>query len=110
MDDDVAQTNDLFPRHFCVLLFKVLRDISGCFADDLEMVNDPILDQLISDIPVASLRSVFLNSINTLENVEQPLLIPIHSGIASLSARARIRSFKLFSVKTSTLRPRIFSM
>src|SRR3954463_10544268 len=107
MNDDIAHQDDLSPWNFEMSVPELLREVSTCLTDYLYVAHDPDLHQLITVEYGAAARGVFLHPLNSFENIAQALLVPVHSGTASLIARTRIRSFRLFSVKTSTLRPRI---
>src|SRR3990172_7832674 len=106
MDQDMPHSDDLRPGSFGVLFSESGRERTGCLADNLQMVQDPILNKFVTLKGFSPPSSVFFDPLNRLVDVEQPLTVVPHNGTASRSTRSLMRSRSPFSATTSTLQPR----
>ena len=86
-------------------MFKVWRDCSCCFANNLEVMEDPGLNQFVAVKGSAPPCGILFDSFDGFLNVEQPLAVISHSGTASRSTRSRMRGRSPCSVTTSTAQP-----
>jgi len=62
VDEDMSHPDDLRPRHFWRPCPDGLRESASDFADDLEMADDPALDQLICFECLAAASRVALDA------------------------------------------------
>jgi len=84
MDQHMAHLDDLWPRDLMMGLAKRGGEFAGCFADDLDMMNHPGVDEFVflEDRPTA-LR-IPLNPLDGIEDILQA------SARSSLIRRSRL--------------------
>ena len=89
IDQHMAHLDDLWPWNLMMGLAKRGGELAGCFADDLNMVNHPGVDEFVflEDGPTA-LRIPF-DSFDGIEDILQASAIIPHKAIASLRTSLR---------------------
>ena len=89
IDQHMAHFDDLWPWNLMMGLAKRGGELAGCFADDLNMVNHPGVDEFVffEDGPTA-LR-IPLNPFDGIEDILQASAIIPHKAIASLRTSLR---------------------
>src|SRR5438874_6681267 len=88
MNQNIPHASDLLPRNPGSLEPGRLRKSLHGFADDLQVANDRVLDNLLLQEGLFSAGGVRSNLRNTIGDVPQINQIVLHSGTAS----AKIRS------------------
>jgi hypothetical protein len=80
LGEDIAHPDDLPPWHFGAVLTQIGRDARGGLANDLELVGNPVLDELVVLESFAATDSVAVDALDGFEDVEEPLAIvaPLH--------------------------------
>lgn len=107
MDKHMSHADHLVPWDLRMSLPELLRQAVCSFADDLQVMNDPYLKQLVGlKSSLVTCGSIPFDLLGSLQDVEQPLAVASHNGIASRSTRSRMRGRNPFSVTTSTSTPR----
>jgi hypothetical protein len=105
VDEDVSHPDDLRPRDFWRSRPDGLGESASNLTDDLEVADDPTLDQLICFKCLSATGSVALDAGDGFEGVAEPLRRISQSGTASRKTRARMLGLSPFSEMTSTGRP-----
>ena len=72
MDDHVAKTGSQCPNVFGVSGTEFGGETAACFADDHEVVDNPCLNQLIAVERVTPLAGVFLDSLDSFQDITKP--------------------------------------
>ena len=102
MDQHMAHFDDLWPRDLLMGLAKGGRELTCCFADDLDVVNHPGVDEfIILECTPPSLRISF-NPLSGIEDIPQASTIFPHKAIASLRTSFRTGGRSPRSEATST--------
>lgn len=85
MNQDMAHFDNLGPRYAVMRFAEGRGELAGCFANDLNVVNHPCVDQFVflEDAP-ATLRIAF-DPFNRVDNVLNALAIIPHKVIASFN-------------------------
>ena len=97
-----AHFDDLWPGNLLVGLAKCRAELTGCFADNLDMVNHPGMNEFVflEDGPT-SLRIPF-DPLDGIKDILQASAIIPHKAIASLRTSFRIGWRSPRSEATST--------
>ena len=74
----MAESLDLTPWDICMLLFELLRELSGSFSYDFEIFDDGVLHHVICfESLLVDIRYVALDLIDTSQNMAEPQLVII---------------------------------
>lgn len=102
MDQDVSHADDGGPRNLGVICLELWPQGVNGLAKDLEVMENPYLNQFVPLEFFPAAASVPLDTFDGLQDVENPLPDLPHSGTASRRTRSLMRAFKPRSVMTST--------
>ena len=102
VDQHMAHFDDLWPGDLLVGLAKGRGELAGCFADDLDMVNHPGVNEFVFlENPPTALRIPF-DPLDGIEDILQASAIIPHKAIASLRTSFRSGRRSPRSEATST--------
>lgn len=87
-------------------LFRLTFALTICLPDDLQMMNDPVLEQLVPVKSVFTFGRVPLDLFDGFRNVDHAVLVTSRSGTALFKTRSRIRGRRPLSLTTSTVHSR----
>jgi len=89
MDQHMAHLDDLWPWNLMMGLAKRGGELAGCFADDLNMVNHPGVDEFVFLEHAPTALRIPFDSFDGIEDILQASTIIPHKAIASLRTSFR---------------------
>ena len=104
--ENVPHRGYLGSRNVRMRASDLIRESSDRFANDLEVMKDPGLDQFIAIECRSATARILLDALDRLQDVFEALPVPPQSGMASFRTRSRIRERSPRAMAMSTLRPR----
>lgn len=105
MDQNVPHPGGLRPGQLGREISDALGNVGQGFAKDLEMVNDPGLNQLVADERRPPSSRVLLNAVDRLERILEPFSLSPQSALASRRSRSRTLGLRPREDTTSTETP-----
>ena len=85
VDEYVAHRNDVRPGHLGMRIVKISAELCRSLANDLEVMNDPDLDQFVLLESCSASGGVTLDPGDSIEDVPEAFFRISHRGIASRS-------------------------
>src|SRR5258708_13381547 len=107
MHDAAADRDDLPPWHFWMRVDQLVRQASGCLADDLDHVDENDLDVLVLVEGLPALGHAGGDLVRCLDDVCKPLGVTSHRATPSRRTRSRILSFRPLALPPSPNTPRL---
>src|ERR1019366_4250882 len=104
--ENVPHRGYLGPGNVRMRASDLIRQASDRFANDLEVMKDPGLNQFVAIECRSATARILLDAFDRLQDVFEALPVPPQSGMASFRPRSRIRERSPRAMAMSTLRPR----
>src|ERR1019366_2453927 len=104
--ENVPHRGYLGPGNVRMRASDLIRQASDRFANDLEVMKDPGLNQFVAIECRSATARILLDAFDRLQDVFEALPVPPQSGMASFRTRSRIRERSPRAMAMSTLRPR----
>jgi hypothetical protein len=102
MNQDMAHLDNLGPRYLVMCSAERRGELAGCFADDLNVMNHPGVDQFVFLEDVLASLCIPFDTFNRVDYVLKALAIIPHKAIASFNTCFRIGGRSPRSEATST--------
>src|SRR5689334_5028852 len=102
MNKNVPHASSFRPHRVRMRLAELLGQAPCCFAEKLEVVQDPDLEHLVGIESRSPAERLAENSVDCREDIVKSLAVVSHSGTASANARSRTFGRSICSVATST--------
>src|SRR4051812_38638545 len=101
----MPHAGDLSPLDVGSLLPDLIRQRASGLAQNLEMTDEPVLDQLVLVERVPPTSGIAFDAIDRFDHVADSFVVISHNATASATMRSRIRLLMPLSVTTSTWWP-----